>query len=344
MKWLWRPAVLLASLMLTAAQCTTSSSTADNSPASSPSTATSPSSSSSPSSAASPSSSPSSSPAGTPLAITSLPFHNGEVGILYLAVQLGAAGGTAPYQWSVSGGTFPPGQTLSGGGVVSGTNTQAGQFKFTIKVADAAGASATSPAGYGVFSQLVTTQPCATQCVVEEGCTICGNFGSVSGGLAPYHYKITSDDRPPGMGLNGLNLTGAFPVPGPIGGFSMTVQVLDAFGAQRTVVANWAVFAHIALTQTSFVCGFSASSCTIQVSYTGGTPGGSPTVKVIGIGDAFFSGNDQGPPRITSGANCQTSAVPTGLPPGTTVSSGSGVATLNIPSPTRRHTASTPPG
>src|SRR5690348_2299121 len=113
MKRLWRPAALLTSFMLTAATCATSTTTANNSPASSPSTASSPSASSSPSEVASPSSSPSSSPVGTPVAITGLPFHNGEVGVGYLAVTLGADGGTPPYAWAVSGGHFPPGLSLS---------------------------------------------------------------------------------------------------------------------------------------------------------------------------------------------------------------------------------------
>jgi hypothetical protein len=210
---------------------------------------------------------------------------------------------------------------------VTGTNSQAGQFKFTIKVTDSSGASATSPAGYGVFSQLVTTQPCATQCFAEEGCTICGNFGSVSGGLQPYHYKITSDNRPPGMGVNGLNLTGAFPAPGPLGAFSMIIQVLDTFGAQHTVYANWAVFAHIALTPTSVICGNSPSSCTLQFSYTGGDPSGNPTPSVTKVGPLGTQANALISLIAVTGG-CGPSQSTTIPPPDLTMSASGGVLTV----------------
>ena len=59
------------------------------------------------------------------------------------------------------------------------------------------------PGSLTVYSPLAVTQPCATQCEVEEGCSVCGRFGSVSGGFG-YHYKITTDNRPDGMGVTGL--------------------------------------------------------------------------------------------------------------------------------------------
>jgi len=278
---MWRPAALLVGMLLATVACTTSTETANNPPTSSPSTAASPSQSASP--IASPSTEPS--PAGTPLAITGLPFHNGEVGIGYLAVTLTAGGGTPLYSWSVSGGQFPPGLTLSNDGVVSGKNTTAGKFSFTVKVTDSAGATATSVSGFGVFAALNVTQPCATQCFVGEGCTVCGNFGAVSGGLSPYTFTVTSDQRPPGMGLNSLTLTGPFPSPGPIGAFSMTVQVSDQFGARRTVNAIWDVYPVATLVGgTGCYDPNNSGSCTATAwSYSGGNPTADPRVLVAGV-------------------------------------------------------------
>src|SRR4029077_1551175 len=98
-----RFAAVLTSFLLCAFTCTSTSGTANVSPATSPTEA---SPSSSPSStptgaSTSPPGTPSTpaTPAGTTLAITSLPFHNGEVGVGYLAVTLSASGGTAPYTW-----------------------------------------------------------------------------------------------------------------------------------------------------------------------------------------------------------------------------------------------------
>ena len=341
-----RALAALSCLTLFAAACTLGNGTtnADNTPVPpSPSLLqTSPS--STPGTVASPSSSPTSapSPAGATLAISSLPFHNGEVGVIYLAVSLSATGGTPSYSWSITGGAFPPGLNLSSGGFVTGNNTGAGNFAFTITVTDSTGATASSAASMRVFPALTVSQPCAGTCSVEQGCNICGNFGSVSGGLPPYHFSIVSDNRPTGMGVNGLNVTGSFPAPGQTP-FSLVIKVTDdQFGATRTVTAHWSVFSHINFSgQPSYTCGNSPSSCTLSITYTGGTPGGSPTVKLLGIGPitGVFTGPPPPPtmtvpvPPTTSQCFPNTTVTPTALPPGTTITSGSGIVTMNIGPP-----------
>src|SRR5215472_6882211 len=127
----WRFGVLLAGMLLLAAACDLGggSSTAQTSPETTPTESTptsSPSSTPTGGGTATPSTTPSSSPSGAALAINGLPFHNGEVGVGYLAVTLSAIGGTPPYTWSVGGGAFPPGLNISTGGVVTGNNTAAG--------------------------------------------------------------------------------------------------------------------------------------------------------------------------------------------------------------------------
>jgi len=68
---------------------------------------------------------------------------NGIVGIAY-SQTLVAAGGQAPYTWSVSSGTLPTGLTLNGSaGVISGTPTAAGAKSFTVRVQDANSTTAT---------------------------------------------------------------------------------------------------------------------------------------------------------------------------------------------------------
>jgi hypothetical protein len=49
---------------------------------------------------------------------------------------LSAAGGKAPYNWSLASGTLPTGITVGSAGSLSGTTTQTGQFTFTVQVTD----------------------------------------------------------------------------------------------------------------------------------------------------------------------------------------------------------------
>src|SRR5260370_15503227 len=81
----------------------------------------------------------------TVLLITSpTPLPTGSVGVAY-SVSFAATGGLTPYTWSVASGALPAGLNLGADGSLTGTPTAAGQFTFTIRVADyAQGASAQS--------------------------------------------------------------------------------------------------------------------------------------------------------------------------------------------------------
>src|SRR5206468_12372371 len=119
---------------------------------------------------ATPSPSPSPSPSPNPLAIGNLPFHNGEVGLAYAAINLTASGGTTPYNWNVAAVTYPPGLVLASDGTVSGTSTASGNFSLTVSVTDARGQSANGTGKSTVFAQMTTTQPCAAKCIIGAGC------------------------------------------------------------------------------------------------------------------------------------------------------------------------------
>jgi hypothetical protein len=73
--------------------------------------------------------------------VTTSPVGIGTAGSLF-SRQLLASGGISPYSWSLGSGSLPEGLTLLPTGTISGTPATAGTSDFTVKVADALGASA----------------------------------------------------------------------------------------------------------------------------------------------------------------------------------------------------------
>lgn len=84
-------------------------------------------------------------PAGNvPPSIVTTTLPGGGTSTPYSA-SLGVAGGTAPYNWSLTAGSLPTGLTLAPAtGVISGTPTTAGVSSFTVMVTDGKGLTASA--------------------------------------------------------------------------------------------------------------------------------------------------------------------------------------------------------
>lgn len=274
---------------------------------------------------------PSPTQASTPASITGIPMPVGEVGISYTA-SLGASGGATPYTWSIDSGALPNGLSLTKDGSVSGVPTAPGTYALTVKATDATNQYTTQGATIKIAAALSATliPACATACQVEQGCVnVCGIFGTQGGGVGPFTYAKLSGLIPSGNKLsgNGLNIVGTFT--GVNSYWQFTVQVTDSLGATVTISPTFNVYRHITITQTSWLCGNSPSSCQLSIPYVGGTPGGKPTMKVIGV--TGFRGN--------GGAVTETQAVTGGCvsvatskpPPWMTASASGGVLTFSMP-------------
>jgi putative Ig domain-containing protein len=229
-----------------------------------------------------PTASPSPTPT-TPVALTATaPFHGGEVGVAYAPVALSANGGVQPYTWSISAGALPNGLTLGPDGTVSGNPTTAGNFGFTVQVADSGDSTATMPGSIPIAADLAASliPSCATQCSVELGCvSACGGFGHMSGGVGPYSFALTSGQLPSGTALSGLTLTGTFT--GLSGYLRFSVQVTDSYGATATVAPLFWMYQHIALASGNCTGNF-ITGCSVRLPYSGGI--GTPSVKLVSVG------------------------------------------------------------
>lgn len=209
-------------------------------------------------------------------------FHVGEVGVAYAPVALSAAGGVAPYRWTVSSGTLPAGLTLGGDGSVSGTPTTPGTFSFTIQAADSGDSSASIPGQIAIAAHVQATlvPACAQYCNVELGCTTaCGAFGALGGGVAPYSYAVTGGTLPAGTSLSALALSGTFT--GLTGWLQFTVTVTDGLGATASVSPKFYMYPHITLQGSATCYGNYVTGCTAQLAIGGGVPGSSVTVQLL---------------------------------------------------------------
>jgi len=117
-----------------------------------------------------------------PLSVRTTTLADAIVGAGY-AATLVAAGGTAPYSWTVSGGSLPGGLTLSASGVITGTPTGQGGATFTVQALDAT--SPTPLAASAVLSIAVFPSSAATNTVPSSNWSgyveLNGPFTSVTG-------------------------------------------------------------------------------------------------------------------------------------------------------------------
>jgi hypothetical protein len=152
---------------------------------------------------------------GLPLAI---------IGSLY-SVTLGASGGTAPYQWSITAGALPGGLTLNAGtGAITGTPGSAGTSNFTIQVQDSKQQVASANLGITVAAPLTITTTTLTSGTVGVAYAA---MVSASGGTAPYQWSITAGALPVGLTLSGTT-GGISGTPTSATTSPITVEVMDS--------------------------------------------------------------------------------------------------------------------
>jgi predicted heme/steroid binding protein len=163
----------------------------------------------------------------TPLAVTTAAMPAATAGVAYSAT-LAAAGGVAPYSWSIAQGSLPAGLKLHAAtGVISGTPTAGGNFTFVAEVTDSeAGAqisSASEAITVGVSGLVVTTG--STLPTATSGVPYSVKL-SAAGGVTPYQWSLASGSLPAGLKLKSTGVISGTTT--ATGLDSLTVRVTDS--------------------------------------------------------------------------------------------------------------------
>ena len=148
-------------------------------------------------------------------------------GIAY-SQSVAAAGGQAPYTFSVLSGSLPTGLSLNPTtGEISGTPTAAGNFSFTIEAIDDNGCVGSQPYSIEVDCATITLSAGP----LPDGTTGVAYSQTVtaSGSTGTYTYSVSAGSLPTGLTLN--TSTGEISgTPSATGTFNFSIEALDTYG------------------------------------------------------------------------------------------------------------------
>jgi large repetitive protein len=184
------------------------------------------------------------------------------------SMTLAATGGSGTCNWSLASGTLPAGLTLNPAtGVISGTPTSAGTSTFTVKVTDAAGATATKQLTLVVVNKLaISTSTLAT---AVTGSSYSSTLVA-TGGSGAYTWSLDSGTLPAGLNLNAT--TGVISgIPTTAGTSTFTVKVTDAGGNSVTKALTITVTSNLSVTTATLAGGAVAVAYSQSLTATGGS-------------------------------------------------------------------------
>lgn len=171
-----------------------------------------------------------------PLTIRTESLASATQGLNYSA-RIEAAGGLAPYTWSLDSGLLPDGLLLQSDGTINGRATTIGTAAFTVRVKDSVGTASTR----ALFIIVVPPPPPLVIQTVQLPETSAERSYTqalqATGGVPPYTWSIASGSL--GQGLN-LSANGVISgTPASPGTLVFVVRVTDS--AQQSVTRTLAI-------------------------------------------------------------------------------------------------------
>ena len=240
---------------------------------------------------------------GAGLAVTSGVPPYGTAGAAF-SFPFTAGGGTGPYVWSVAGGSLPPGLGLSAAGVLAGTPTLGGTYKFTVAVTDSEDPAVT------------VTQAVTVQILLAAGGTLPGGFTgepysqqlAAAGGVPPYSFAPDGegDQVVPGLYLSSAGVVSG--TPDQAGTFSFFVIVDDSQSPPAGDIASFTITIGAGPQSISFVApAMGPVGGTATLTATGGGSG-NPVIFSVdpssGAGVCNVSGTNGTTVSYTAAGSC----------------------------------------
>lgn len=172
------------------------------------------------------------------LSPAALPAATGSVSY---SAQFSAAGGFAPYTYTVASGALPPGLTLATNGALTGTPTASGSFTFGVQATDSTvGTPGTVTGSYTLVVSapaIVITTPLPDRVFLGRAFSLQLQGG---GGAAPYTFAVTSGALPPGLSLSPDGVLSGTPT--TTGNYVFEITTTDANGFSSTLQVQLGVF------------------------------------------------------------------------------------------------------
>jgi hypothetical protein len=198
------------------------------------------------------------------LTITTGTLDDGYVGRSYAMTLTAVSGDTSqPYTWSAIG-ALPAGLTLSPSGVISGTATAAGTTRFTLQVRDNSGATTTR-----AFDLRILTPPSVTTTSLPEAYVDAAYSTSLGAadGLPPYRWRLSSGTLPAGLTLSNSGVLSGTPT--AAGTSSFSVELSDSNNVQTTATLSLTASV-LAITSASMADGYNGESYSYTLTASGG--------------------------------------------------------------------------
>ncbi len=205
-----------------------------------------------------------------PLNIFTTSLPRAETG-RYYDQQIVVGGGRAPYKFTIPYGTLPPGLSLqSANGIISGTPTVEGSYKFNISVLD-------SDFIY-VEQEFIINQDNPVTIITPErlkngtvGISYPFSF-ELFGGLAPFNFAVVSSSLPGGLTMSTDGKISGSPT--AAGVFSFKVKVTDARNETHQKEFDLDIFNPITIDMIRLNDGVVGHGFKQQLTISGGNPNG----------------------------------------------------------------------